>query len=430
MNNALTELTARLRFRLDEVRQSLGMEPVAEHPDVSFSEALDSMGLVEYVAMVAEDCAVEPAAVEQAVAHHFETVNDLARALHAAGIGLRSPGSPPPAPTAAVSRRSRLSTASSWLAATAIRLPDAVQSAATINEALQRPPGWLEGHAGVQARRVWRGQDPLTAAANAGWDCLDQGGIATSRVGLLLVTAEAPPLLTGLAAALHHRLGLRSGAGAVEVGGACSGFLAACRLAQALAAQIGTVLIIAVEAPSHYLPLQPGPAGEAAALFGDAAAAALITDNPLNHDSVPMQPVELGTDGGAGALLQVERSPTGALAIQMDGPALALHAVKTMAQAVGRLLDNHHLNLSQLHAVVAHGGNGRIPALLARQLALPPDGVWSETFATGNLGSASLPVAWTARASKRPKDPIAWVAVGAGLTWAATVTGILENPES
>jgi 3-oxoacyl-[acyl-carrier-protein] synthase III len=56
------------------------------------------------------------------------------------------------------------------------------------------------------------------------------------------------------------------------------------------------------------------------------------------------------------------------------------------------------------------------------QLNLPPERIWSQTANTGNLGSASLPVAW-AMHPERPTGPIAWAAVGAGLTWAAALTG-------
>jgi len=63
-----------------------------------------------------------------------------------------------------------------------------------------------------------------------------------------------------------------------------------------------------------------------------------------------------------------------------------------------------------------------MPALLARQLNLPPERVWSETAATGNLGTASLPVAWVAH---QPVEahPVVWAAVGAGLTWGAALVG-------
>ena len=92
-----------------------------------------------------------------------------------------------------------------------------------------------------------------------------------SLVEALLVTSEAPPLLVGLAAAVHYRLALPSATLALEVGGACTGFLSALSVAQALLTRHSLVLVIAVEAPSWFLEVQPGSAGETAALFGDGA---------------------------------------------------------------------------------------------------------------------------------------------------------------
>ena len=86
-------------------------------------------------------------------------------------------------------------------------------------------------------------------------------------------------------------------------------------------------------------------------------------------------------------------------------------------------MGRHGLAISQLEGIVAHGGNGRLPALLARQLGLPPERVWSETSSTGNLGAASLLTAWALR-RPTPMGPVAWVAVGARLTWAAGLTGL------
>jgi 3-oxoacyl-[acyl-carrier-protein] synthase III len=78
------------------------------------------------------------------------------------------------------------------------------------------------------------------------------------------------------------------------------------------------------------------------------------------------------------------------------------------------------MDINDVAAVVAHGGNGRVPALLARQLGLSKERVWSETARTGNLGTASLPVAWAAR-GRDVTGPIVWTAVGAGLQWGAVL---------
>jgi 3-oxoacyl-[acyl-carrier-protein] synthase III len=71
---------------------------------------------------------------------------------------------------------------------------------------------------------------------------------------------------------------------------------------------------------------------------------------------------------------------------------------------------------------VVHGGNGRLPGLVALQLGIPVERIWSQTSLTGNVGSASLPVAWASQPNL-PSGLVAWTAVGAGLTWAAALTG-------
>jgi 3-oxoacyl-[acyl-carrier-protein] synthase III len=106
----------------------------------------------------------------------------------------------------------------------------------------------------------------------------------------------------------------------------------------------------------------------------------------------------------------------------MDGPSLAGRAVHAMAEQVRQLAGRRGLAVTDLEAVVAHGGNGRLPALLARALGLPAERVWSEAPRLGNLGAASLPAAWALR-RPHPRGPAAWVAAGAGLTTAAALTG-------
>lgn len=216
----------------------------------------------------------------------------------------------------------------------------------------------------------------------------------------------------------HTRLGLPSGSAALEIGGACTGFLTALWTARHLLRETAAVLVIAVEAPSYWLALSPTPAGEAAALFGDAAAACLLTAQPTSTGALCLGDVILGTDGTAGPLLRVEMASDRGAELHMNGIAVAHRAVRAMADAVQQLCARHDLPVDQLAAVFAHGGNGRMPALLARRLSLPPARVCSETARTGNLGSASLPVAWAAH-DPSVSPPVIWTAVGAGLQWGA-----------
>jgi 3-oxoacyl-[acyl-carrier-protein] synthase III len=432
MPHSLNELTDHLLFRLAQVQRDLGMDRAGPvDATACFADVLDSMGLVEYLAILAQDWGIEPAMIEEATGRKLGTVAELARSVYAARLvpdssrgALRTATATDAVRPASQRMEDRLpATGACWLTATAVRLPDTFQPAAAIDELLHRPIGWLECHAGLRGRRIWNGHDALAAAAQAGRDCLTQVELAAQDVGALLVASEASPLLVGLAAALHHRLELRPDAAAFEVGGACTGFLAALRVGQALLAQTGPVLVLALEAPSRYLSVQPGPAGEAAALFGDAAAASLLCDRPLGSNPVPVAEVVLGAQGDAGHLLRAEQVPSGTITVRMDGRALASRAIRVMATAVRLLVQRHGLDLAQVRGLVAHGGNGRMPVVLARQLGWPPERVWSETAATGNLGSASLPMAWNAHRHE-PPGVVAWATVGAGLTWAAALTGL------
>jgi 3-oxoacyl-[acyl-carrier-protein] synthase-3 len=411
------DLVAHLLARLHQVRTLLGLEPLVADAKTRFADALDSMGLVEFLSLVAEDCGVPIEAIEQATGHRYSTIGEFAVALDAAGARVsrhhHASGTPALRPLETQSR--------AWLAATAVALPVHRQSASAINPLLGRPSGWLEGHAGIEARCLWGdADDPLDAAARATQDCLHQAGLAPAEVGALLVTSEAPPLPVGLAVALHARLGLPSNTVALEIGAACTGFLAAMWTAQYLLTNTAAVAMIAVEAPSRWLTLSKSAPGEAAALFGDAAAACLFTSQPMGADALCLRDIVLGTNGTAGSLLRVEMRPGGRAELHMDGIALAHRAVRAMSDAVLQLCARHDLRANQLSAVIAHGGNGRMSTLLARRLGLPPQRVLSETARTGNLGSASLPVAWCSR-DPSVAQPVIWTAVGAGLQWGAAL---------
>jgi 3-oxoacyl-[acyl-carrier-protein] synthase-3 len=265
---------------------------------------------------------------------------------------------------------------------------------------------------------VWAGEEAPDTAAHAAADCLQEAALPLSAVTALLVTSEAPPLAVGLAAALHHRIGLAPGCVALEVGGACAGFLAALWAARRLLTAEAAVLLLAVEAPSRWL----AATGEAAALFGDGAAACLLTGRPAGFAPVPLLDVVLEADGRAGGLLRVEPAVPAGFELAMDGPALAQRAVRSMARMVRSLARLHGLGPDELD-VVMHAGNGRMPALLARQLGVPAGRVHSTTARTGNLGSASLPAARAVAGRATARRAVAWTAAGAGLQCGAALWG-------
>jgi 3-oxoacyl-[acyl-carrier-protein] synthase-3 len=383
------------------------------------------MALVEYLLVAAADVGVSAADLEESVERRFTTVRALARALTERALTREARCSP-----AAAARTEESKTASPardavcWLAATSVRLAHGVQTAAEVDALLARPSGWFASHTGIQERRLWRDGDPLGAAAGAARDCVQQAGLDPGAVDVLLVTSEAPPLLVGLAAAVHDRLGLSPATVALEMGGACTGFLAALWLGRALLARRGSVLIVAVEAPSRLLEVKPGPSGEAAALFGDGAAACLLCRERSGPQPFAVRDVRLSVDGSQRELVQVQRSG-GAVEVRLHGTQLAALAIETMAREIETLAGVAAVAVDELGGIVIHGGNGRFSDLVAHRLGVPAERIRSQTPRTGNLGSASVPVAWATHLPER--GPVIWAAIGAGVTWGAA---LLEHQNS
>lgn len=403
---------------------------------VRFADVFDSMAMVEFLGLLAEDCGCELATIEEAVDPRSGTVGELAASMEAAGIGPRqatadvATSTHEGSVTAPVGRTAARqlaslqvrpsSTQAVWLCGAAARLPDAVQYGHELDAAVGRPAGWLERRAGILQRRVWRDEDPIDAAARCATEALRSARIPRDRLGGLIVVSEAPPVAIGLAASVHGRIGLRVSTPCYELGGACTGFLSAMTLARNQLAATGPILIVAIEAHSQLLPLEQGPYGESAALFGDGCAA-VVLDSESNGRRCGRL-VELATyaDCGAADLIRIRPRGVGTYCLEMEGVPLTEFALHALAEATRELATRSNLSVAKLSAIVAHGGNGRMPAMLARLLHVPATRVWSEVARTGNLGSASVPLAWASRTDS-VTGPVIWTAVGAGLLWGAAL---------
>src|SRR5205823_2307534 len=161
--------------RLRQVQRNFGV-PETSDSTTRLADAVDSMGLVEFVGVLAEDFGIAPEMIDEAVEWRYGTITEVASALQAAGFGLASekhrdagPANEGATTNLGASRientqGKRTKKVLGWLVSTAARLPDQIQTADEINDILGRPPGWLESHAGIRQRRVWKDQDPLAVA--------------------------------------------------------------------------------------------------------------------------------------------------------------------------------------------------------------------------------------------------------------------------
>lgn len=303
---------------------------------------------------------------------------------------------------------------------------------AEIEARLGVEPGWTLNRTGIAERRFAAPDEALSdLAVKAGEMALAKAGIDRSSIGLLVLATSTPDhLLPPSAPLVAHRLGV-TGAGAIDMAGACGGFLYALTFADGYVRQRRVpALVIAANILSRRLNLDDPVS---AVLFGDAAGAALL--KPSDRETAGVRGVHLASDGSAYDLIQIPAggsrrpfasglAPDATLMHIRDGRAVFTRAVKMMADAAHKALRQAGLAMADIDAFVPHQANARIIGAVQRQLGVPDGKMLSSVGLYANSSAATIPLTLSLAAEKTPFRPgmrLLLAAAGAGLTGGAVV---------
>ncbi len=306
-------------------------------------------------------------------------------------------------------------------------VPDRRVTSAEIEADLDLPPGWIVSRSGIEARHYAADDQALSdLAIPAGRMAL--GDTDPAQVGLLLLATSTPDhLLPPTAPLVAHRLGLSCGA--VDLAGACSGFLHALVLGAGHVRATGqAVLVIAANLLSRRI----DPAEiSTRVLFADAAGAVLL--RPGRAGQGP-RAVVLRSDGSGydairidrgGSRLPFEAPGQGGLAMTMpDGRAVFSRAVEAMAGSAREALEDAGLTPADVGLWVPHQANARILAKVADVLGMQAVPVLGTLAQHGNSSAATIPLALSchhAAGGRIGADPMLLSAFGAGMIWGAVV---------
>jgi len=303
------------------------------------------------------------------------------------------------------------------IASVAMAVPDRVVPNAPIAERLGITEEWIVKRTGVRERRLAEPGETLTGfAADAGAQALARAAADPLDVDLVLVATMSPDdVAPSAAAGVAARLGADR-AGAVDVGAACTGFLAALALAGAYieGRRAENVLVIGADMLSR---ITNPDDRSTAALLADGAGAALVR---RSAGGSRIGRVVLGSDGARGALITADR--TGG-PVRMNGHDTFIQAVARMGEATHEALRLADRSIADVDLFVYHQANSRIIAALGAELSLPAERVVDYVPRFGNTSAATLPMALALAEEEgrlAPGSLVLLAAFGGGLTWGAT----------
>lgn len=306
---------------------------------------------------------------------------------------------------------------------------------AQIETELGLEPGWIERRTGIRSRRWALDGELLTdIAAKAGSIAVYDANVHPADIALTILATSTPDhLLPPSAPLLAHRLGLAN-SGAIDLAGACSGFLYALALADGFVRTQGRpVLVIAANILSRRInPLERA----SAVLFADAAGAVVLV--PADKAQQGLLGVDLASDGSRYDLITIpgggSKQPFAAgmaaeecLMTMRDGREIFAQAVQMMTRCARRALASAELQASDVGRFVPHQANARIFDVVGENVGIKPDRIVRTIAEYGNSSAATIPLSLSLAHRAKPfvsGEKLLLAAAGAGLTGGAVVWGI------
>ncbi len=291
---------------------------------------------------------------------------------------------------------------------------------------------WIQSRTGIKERR-FASDDEATSdlSLEAARLAIDNANIQPHEIDLVIVATITPDMaFPSTACLLQHKLGLGKVA-CFDIEAACSGFLYALDVADAMlcSGRYRKALVVGAEKMSSIMDWEDRTT---CVLFGDGAGAAVLSKEGQGAELLGFY---CGADGSNPSLLC---QPAGGSALpatnetisarkhylSMNGREIFKSAVRVMESSCRQLLEQNNISIEEVDHIIPHQANMRIVESLSQRLGVSLNKFYCNLDRFGNTSAASIPIAldeaWK-NGKFKPGQVGIMVAFGAGLTWSSAL---------
>lgn len=314
-------------------------------------------------------------------------------------------------------------------------VPQRCVFSAEIEQRLGLEPGWIERRTGIRGRYWADKEHTLTGlATSAARMAINDAGIPPQQIALTLLATSTPDhVLPPSAPLLSHKLGLEN-SGAIDLAGACSGFLYALALADGFVRLHGrSVLIVAANILSRRI--NPDDRSTAA-LFADAAGAVVLAPDPDPQRGILA--LDLVSDGSGYDLIQIpaggsnrpyssEIAAEAFLMTMRDGRDVFARAAAMMSGTARQALRRAEMSVDHVDRFIPHQANARLFTAVCNDLGIPRHKMVQTIRDYGNSSAATIPLSLSIARRDRhfaQGEILLLSAAGAGLAGGSVVLRI------
>lgn len=324
-------------------------------------------------------------------------------------------------------------------------LPDHRLTNAELESMMDTSDDWIIQRTGIRERRRHNHNAPYptsdlgTAALR---NALDDAGMDASDLGLIVCATMTPDSPTP---AVGCRIAANLGCdniGAIDLNGACSGFVFAISTAHAMIASglYDCIAVVGVDTVTRHCDYSTFGRG-AAILFGDGGGAVILRKTTDTAKGMLAQAMHADGNGAKSLYIpcgldQVEEpelhqaedgsgiDPRLDNKIQMNGKGVFKFAVSKFPEVIQETLDLAGLTSDQVDHYVCHQANSRILTAARERFGLPESKLRINIDRLGNTVAGSCPIVFDELKREslvQPGQKVMFIAFGAGLTWGASL---------
>jgi 3-oxoacyl-[acyl-carrier-protein] synthase III len=304
-------------------------------------------------------------------------------------------------------------------------VPQKVLSNFELEKMVDTSDEWITSRTGIKERHILNPNEKITGfAVEAAQLACNNGGQAQEKIDFIISSTVAPDrICPAQSYEIAHELKTED-ALCFDINTACTGFIYGLGIAESLlkTRKISNGIVSAAEQLSRTVDYTDR---STCILFGDAAAAVLLTNEHPEHILLH---TELGSDpsmsneviiGGVSDLLDNRRSD---YYFWQNGRAIMKFAVKKIKQLYETVPAQVGIKPDQIRYVIPHQANARIIDNVASEIGNGKTEFLMNIERYGNTSSVSIPLVLAENWSRFEKDDyILLIGFGGGLSWGATL---------
>lgn len=202
-----------------------------------------------------------------------------------------------------------------------------------------------------------------------------------------------------------------------DIGPACTGFVYLLAIAESFI-KSGLAKKILCVCSEKFSDIVDWSDRNTCVLFGDAAAAFIVEENPT---TCTILNTNIGGDGVYSELLRTKQQENGKHFIKMDGTSVFKLAVRIMDEQVRKICEKSNKSLDDVDLLIPHQANARIMVAVAERLGIEP---FMNVQNYGNTSSVTIPLALVDAMKLgiiTKGQLVVSPALGGGFTWGATL---------